>query len=260
MFSSKSRGKWAWALVDLLVVIIGVYIAFLIQSTATEKKDEREQIKVLSGLKYELEVFRILFPGRSDYAINQLEKWKVSEKNERYIDFSNWVFIEPQYPYQVVKYALELENADIIDFELYNAIQKVFDEITSLEHTDRLIMDISMKYRKIHDDMTDSEKLNRGADNYENFQFFNRFFSIRAESLGELANISIQALDIVNERLSSEQRKEIEKSFMMENIDIADSEQEALGIGKLYFPHFEDEELIKIYQEATQKSSDENLD
>ena len=81
MFSSKSsRGKWAWALVDLLVVIIGVYIAFLIQSSTEEKRDKREQIKVLSGLKYELEVFRIQFPGRAKYANNLVNDWKDKEQ------------------------------------------------------------------------------------------------------------------------------------------------------------------------------------
>ena len=260
MFSSKSRGKWAWALVDLFVVIIGVYIAFLIQSTATEQKDEREQIKVLSGLKYELEVFRILFPGRADYAIDKVEQWKKSEQNESYVDFSNWIFIEPQYPYQVVKYALELENADIIDFELYNAIQKVYDEITSLEHADRLIMETSRMYKRLHEDMTGQERLSRSADNYENFQFFIRFFEVRAESLSYLAEASNEALKIINERLSLEERKAIEASFMKDNIEAADSEQEAIGIGQLYFPHFETEEIQKIYQEATQKSQETTSD
>ncbi|MEO9869885.1 hypothetical protein [Ekhidna sp.] len=252
----NAENKLIWVLIDLIIVVMGVYIAFLIQSSANDQKDKREQMKVLSGLKYELEEFRILFPGRSSYANNLVQRWKSSERNEQYIDFSDWIFIEPQYSYQIVKYAVELENADIIDFQLFNVIQNLYNSIKSLEHTDRLVMETSRKYRRLHDDMSGAEKLNRNADNFENFQFFIRFFAIRGDNLARVAQISEEALKTINERLSLEERKTIEASFMNSNIEIVDSEEKAVQMAKLYFKDFTEDEIRELYRKATQVESD----
>lgn len=92
MFSSKSdRGKWIWAFVDLIVVVIGVYVAFLIQSTTAINKDRDEQIKVYSALKMELEVMRVGFPR---FAQSNVE-FLAEKKNEEVFDISGWRFIEP---------------------------------------------------------------------------------------------------------------------------------------------------------------------
>ena len=153
-----------------------------------------------------------------------------------------------KYSYQVIKYAIELENAEIIDFQLYQAIQKLYYAIKSLEHTDRLVMETSRKYRRLHEDMSDAERLNRSADNFENFQFFVRFFEIRSENIARVAEVSEEALLTVNERLSLEEKKEIETSFMQDNLGQVDSEEEAIQMGKIYFKDFSEEELRKIYQ------------
>ena len=81
MFSSKStEAKWAWAFVDLIVVIIGIYIAFLLQSTSAVRKDQREQIKVYSALKMELEIMRVGFPEFAQSNIDFLKEKKGKEK------------------------------------------------------------------------------------------------------------------------------------------------------------------------------------
>ena len=50
-----SDKKLGWVIIDLFVVIIGVYCAFLIQNSATAQQDKKEQTKIYSALKMELE-------------------------------------------------------------------------------------------------------------------------------------------------------------------------------------------------------------
>ena len=56
LFSSDN--KFTRVFVDLIIVIIGVYGAIWIQSYAEDKKTQKEQDRVLTDLKYEMEIFR----------------------------------------------------------------------------------------------------------------------------------------------------------------------------------------------------------
>ncbi|GAB4231803.1 MAG: hypothetical protein Tsb0034_04290 [Ekhidna sp.] len=249
MFSSKSsRGKWAWAFVDLLVVIIGVYIAFLIQSSAAERKDKQEQAKVLTALKYELEAFRIQFPGFAQYMENYYDRIKDDPET----DFSGWRYVEPQYAYQIIEYGLSVDNESIVDFQLYDALQKLHVRIKQLEHIERLITEIAGNYKQPIPELAGNHELNleRKADNSSQFRRFLMFARSRASNLLSSADAAKQALDLINERLGPEKRKEIESEFILSRSSYYETEEKFRGAIKNYFPDFSDEEIDKLYQES----------
>lgn len=253
MFSSKSiRGKWTWALVDLLVVIIGVYIAFLIQSSAVVKKDKKEQEKVCTALKFELEQFRLQMPGMAVYMESRVEELINVRNENRYANFYDWRFIEPQYSYQIIEYAINLQNTDIIDFELYNALQKLFVEIKKLEHAERLITSTSQKYQTLPEGLSKGDPIYQinWAKNYDNFGRFITFLNDRGRILQAIADASKIALPLINGKLDPQKRIEIEKEFVTQKIGFAPSEEAAVKMVKDYFPDFEEDEIRNLYRQA----------
>lgn len=247
MFSTKSnRGKWIWAFVDLLVVIIGVYIAFLIQSSAAERQDTKEKTKVLMALKYELETFRIQFPQFADYMTNYHEEVKDNEMT----NFSGWRYNEPQYAYQIIEYAMNLENEDVIDFQLYDQLQKLYVEIKQLEHVERLITEISGKYKKYIPELSMTHELNleRKADNASQFERFLMFVRSRAFSLNRVAASTKDALLLINEQLGSEKVKEIEREIITNYLRFVSSKEEMIQMGTKYFQSFTEKEILDLYE------------
>lgn len=246
----SQSNKFAWVLVDLLVVIIGVYTAFLIQSYAEEQRVGQEKERIYSALKNEMENFRIFLPGRSSFTANKTEEWLKVYRSGEYSDFSNWIFIEPQYTYQIIEYAMEIEDNEIIDFQLYNTLQKLYVEIKKLEHAERLIMETSLKYRAASLQMGSQEYTTRIQDNMENFKMFIRFSESRAGTLMQVAKWSEEALKIINERIDPIKRKELEKALIESQIKSLGPKERAVGAVMQYFPDFTEEELGKIYDEA----------
>ncbi|MEQ9465959.1 MAG: hypothetical protein RLN88_01035 [Ekhidna sp.] len=255
MFSSKSiRGKWTWAFVDLLVVIIGVYIAFLIQSSAAAEKDKKEQEKVFTALKFELEHFRLQMPGMSGYVNSEVEKYMATIKSGDYSNFTDWRFIQPQYSYQIIEYAISIQNTEIINFELYDALQKLFVEIKKLEHAESLIMETSMRYQTIPEGLPKTDPLYQmtWANNYDNFGRFITFMNDRARVLQAIADASQATLPIINEKLGEEKTREIEKQFILSNASKVKNEDQAVALVKRIFPDFTEEEVRELYRQASQ--------
>ncbi|WP_425392762.1 hypothetical protein [Ekhidna sp.] len=260
MFSSKStRGKWVWAFVDLLVVIIGVYIAFLIQSSAADKKDQKEQEKVFTALKFELEEFRLQMPGMSSYVDGKVEEYLATQRSGNYSNFTDWRFIQPQYSYQIIEYAISIQNSEIVDFELYDALQKLYKEIKKLEHTESLIMEVSMRYQSIPNGLSKSDPLYQltWANNFDNFQRFITFMNDRARILQAVADESRSALPIINEKLGPEKTKEIETQFILSNAKRVENEDQAVAFAKMIFPNFTEEEVRQLYKQATDPNASE---
>lgn len=247
MFSTKSnRGKWTWAIVDLLVVIIGVYIAFLIQSSAADRKDAKEKTKVLMALKFELETFRIQFPGFADYMTNYYEE----VKDDELTDFSGWRYNEPQYAYQIIEYGMNLENEDVINFQLYDKLQKLYVQIKQLEHIERQITEISGKHKKFIPELPMTHELNlvRKADNASHFERFLMFVRSRAFSLNWLASSTNDALTLINDQLGPELTKEIEREIISQNLRYISTEEDVIQMVANLFPSFTEKEILDLYE------------
>lgn len=246
----SDSNKITWVFIDLLVVIIGVYTAFLIQSYAQEQRVEKEKERIYSALKYELENFRIFLPGRSSYTSGRVNEWTESYKEGKYINFSNWIFIEPQYTYQIIEYAMSIEDNEIVDFQLYNRLQKLYVEIKKLEHAEQLIMERSLKYKSINDKLSVNQSEERKLDNMDNFKMFIRFSESRASTLMQVAKWSGEALVILNQRIGPTKRKELERELIKSKVNSLGPKEEAIKAVKQHFPDFSEEELKDLFEEG----------
>lgn len=253
LFSGEN--KLTWVFIDLIIVIIGVYCAFLIQSSAEDRKMEVEKEKIMSALKFELEFFRIEMPGRGGFSEGQAKEWKSILDSGSYQDLTSWRFIEPQYNYQVIEHAINHQNSEIIDFDLYDALQRLFVEIKRIEYAERLMTQVAMEFQTIPSNLPKGSAAygEMWAGNYDSFRRMIQFMFDRSGNQVRLGAESQAALELVNDRLSPERRKEIEREMIVNNLHRVKSEEQAVGLLKQLFPGFEEKEVREIYNTAQEK-------
>lgn len=251
LFSSKN--KLLWVLVDLLIVVIGVYCAFLIQQSAGHKKDSETHDRVLAALKYELEVFRFTISGIARSMSEKHITLGAIQEEGKYIDFSNFRFIEPQYDYQAIEHALSLQNPAIVDFELTEALQILLVQIKRIEHVERLLTETSAHYRSIPvgiDKKSATFQLLR-AENIDNFNRFSLFIGDRAAVAQQVNLVASAALTVINIQLGREKMLELEFDIIKKNIrKVASSEDEAERLGQIFYPHISREKIKELYRKA----------
>jgi len=243
--------KIGWVLIDLLVVIIGVYCAFLIQTSAEKKSNLKEKEKVLTALKVELETFRIQFPQFANYVADFYNEIK----DEEYVDFSDWRFADPQYAYKIIEYAMDVNNNEIVDFQLFEQLQKMYVGIKQLEFTERNITKKADLYKQLIPELSETHPLNleRKADNRTSFKRFKLFLRGRIQGLRRATTTAENALELINESLGPEKCKPIEKDVIIFSMKYTKSEEEAIEMIQSLFPNFSVQELKEFYKIASEK-------
>ncbi|MCE7996514.1 MAG: hypothetical protein HEP71_31370 [Roseivirga sp.] len=251
----KIGDKARWLVLELLVVFVGVYLAFLFQGYSENNKIVKEREKVFASLKSELEFFRVQMPGRSGYTLNRWKEAKAFERKGEYRDFSYWRFLEPQYGYQVVEYAINIENSDIIDFELYDKLQSLYATIRRLEHAERLMMEMAQRYLSIPKSLPESDRgvILRHADNFQNFRRLLEYIEHRAQNQQDVADRSKDCLDIINARMNADTRRKIEVDLIKSQLGLFDNPEDAVERVRAVFPGFTQDEILKLYNEFSSK-------
>lgn len=250
LFSSEN--KFTWVLIDLFIVIVGVYCAFLIQNYAENEKNLKERDRIITAMKYEMEAFRFQMTEISLGMRRDVRIYNSYLNQQTYPNFSDARFIEPQYEYQSIEYALKLQNSAIIDFELYLKLQSIFVEIKKIEHVERLLTETARRYRTIPESITSSSQEFQllKAENLDNFLRYKILTRDRGEVSGRLSLATSDALTIINERLGPKRAKKIEEELILGYAPNFDNEEQAIQIGLQYFPHFTEEEMASLYRQA----------
>lgn len=236
----KVGDKIRWLALELVVVFIGVYLAFLFQSFNEGRKNENEREKVLVSLKKEVEKFRISSPLNANGQRTQLNKWREALKEGEVVEFDNWRFLEPQYNFQVIEYAINLQGTEIVEFELYEAISELYRQIKQLEHAERRMTERSDQYNLIPEGLSEKSENYQvlKAQNMFHFQKFIAAAADRVNNLDEVASIASNIVIMINERLTTAQQNKIAFDIMREFFTPV--EGDTVFLKELFMENFED--------------------
>ncbi len=249
-----SKNGFKFLVFELIIVFLGVYGAFLFQNYSEQRKTDAEREKVLVGLKQDLEYFRVYFPDFGNASITK--EWRATLQQEEYLnDLYEWRFIQPQYDYIALEYALAAD-ADVIDYEINAGIAAIYRELRKLEHVETMLNDLGMKYQSIPDGNRNDPDIQLAIQNnrLNSVRFINRYED-RESIMLRIAAMSAEQLERINEQFSPEKRKEIELELIRENVR-AHSEKEVqfyLGVLKELFPNLSEEELRSALEEGNQE-------
>lgn len=245
-FFSKQGIKFL--LLELVIVFVGVYGAFLFQNYNEQRKTEAEKEKVMIGVKEDLEYFRIYFP---DFAgLSLVEEWREKIASETYPNFSGWRFIQPQYDYIAIEYALASE-AEVINFELNSAIAEIYQELRKLEHVELLLTELSMSYQAVPEGNQDNVTIRLiHQNNFLNFKRFTERYADRASIMQRIAEASAKHLPMINSHFSEAQLKDIELILIKKNVTIQNGQEIEFYVEVLkeFFPNLSEEELRTALQ------------
>ena len=242
----KVPDKIRWLSLELLVVFVGVYLAFVFQSYSERQKISAEKEKVLTSLKRELEEFRTSLPGFASYQENKTKEWDSLLRIGEVREFYNWRYLEPQYNFQVIEYAINLQSSEIISFDLYEALMNLYKEIKQLEHVERLMTEFSGEYNSIPADLNQNSEAIRllKADNIYHFFRFNQFAKDRINGLHSVAKAAEDNLVMIDEQLGPDKVEQIELGYLQEFVDSGVGDDYIINRFLRIFPEYDSGRVI----------------
>lgn len=168
--------------------------------------------------------------------------------------------MSPQYGYQIIEYAINIQNTEIIDFEMYHELEKLYVSIKQLEHMESLITETAGNYQYSITELESNHELNleRKANNRSELYRFKMFLRGRAGNLNRISKQAAEVLVLINSLLGEDRAKEIDLKFIYENMTWIESENEAVQLVLQYFPSLTEEEIRNTYQRANSEKKAPN--
>lgn len=231
--------------VEFLIIFLGVYLAFLFQEYSEDRDRAVERNKILVGLKEDLEYFRILFPTFAASMEETIEEWDPLIESESYREFSSWRFIQPQYDYKAVEYALAAD-AEIVDFETYAPLAQLYLELEKLRQAEELITEIGMRYQPVPAGLERTPEVQLAhAANLKNLERLRDRAQDRSNIMQRIAVLAELNLATVNANFSPEELREIELMLLENTAQATRKEERAflLHLAREHFPELSEEEL-----------------
>ncbi|MCU0393687.1 MAG: hypothetical protein MUE81_21445, partial [Thermoflexibacter sp.] len=192
-------------MIDLLVVFSGVYIAFLLGNYSENQKTNIQRQKIMISLKNELEYMRAFYPGQEKYQTLKVIEWEAKLDSNKVVDFYGWRYVQPQYNYMVVEYAINSREIGVIDFHLHQQLLAVYQELKRVEYAEEKMTELALNYQPIPSMMDSTQQDYQIMFRHNRFLFkkFTIFASDRASILGRIANKAEEALVSIDENFSS---------------------------------------------------------
>ena len=190
-------------LIDLFIVFCGVYMAFYLTDRAEQNRINKQSVRILRSLKIELEQMRIFFPGQAAYMDQQAETWMGYYQEGKVGDYYDWRYLQPQYNYTVLEYAINERETEILDFELYKNLLDLYRNIRQLEQAETYMTEMGLEYNA-NIGPGDPDYLK--SDNLYHFYRFIGFARDRASALDRVAEMAAISVEQINQKFS---RKEL---------------------------------------------------
>ncbi len=180
--------------VDLIIVITGVSAAFVLNNWNEAGKDEAERIKVMTSLRNELTSIQTVFPGMASYQDARISEWDSLLARNELADFQHYRYLQPQYNYSVIEYAIETRNSKVVGFALHEQLLKIYKAIKMLEQTEIFMTDLALAYQPMVDQ---NKQSSTWALNKFRFSRFVVFGKDRAETLREVNRLSAETIRMI---------------------------------------------------------------
>jgi hypothetical protein len=188
-------------LTELLVVFLSISVAFALNNWNESKKENLEKLKVLRSLQNELLFISDLFPEMAEYQKMINKEWDSLMHQGSLSDFYNYWYLQPQYNYSVLEYAIATRNSRIVGFELHEELLKIYNDFIRLEEAETYMTNIALEYQPVPE--KEKEKLIAERNKFL-FQKFMVYGKTRARLLREISELSDEISPIITKQLNNE--------------------------------------------------------
>ena len=225
-------------------------MAFYLNDQAEERRIKKQSVRVLKSLKIELEQMRIFFPGQAEYMRSMVKEWSELYNRNQWSDFYDWRYLQPQYNYTVLEYALNERESDIIDFELHKELMQVYRNIQQLAAAEDAMTAMGYEYQPNLASLEEGHPLYQNRN--ENMFHFYKFImasSDRANSLEEVASYASRALKLINQKFTRQENVDITvelSQYFVDNGEVKFTRETLRPELKTAYPDFTDSEIEYI--------------
>lgn len=246
-------------LIELFVVFCGVYMAFYLNDRAENAKVNKQSVRILKSLRIELEQMRIFFPGQANYMRTRVEEWSELYNNKEWGEFYDWRYLQPQYNYTVLEYALNERESDIIDFEMSKELMQVYRNIQQLIESENAMTAMGYAYHPSLANVKEGDPLYQQRN--ENLFHFYKFINAatdRANSLDEVAVYANNALALIEAKFTRQENLDMIVELSQYFIDNGNSNFSREQMGPLLidaYPQYTKEEIDYVLENLKFKAS-----
>ena len=111
-------------------------------------------------------------------------------------DFYNYRYIQPQYNYEIVSFALETRNTNIVDFKLHEQLMKIYNAIKRLEQAEIYMTEIALQYQPVASNGVNSDVQARNDFLFSRFVVFGKDRANILNIITDLAEETLPLLEV----------------------------------------------------------------
>ncbi len=242
-------------IIELIIVFCGVYMAFYLNDREEEKQINQQSIRILKSLMIELEQMRITFPDQSAFMKEKVNEWVDLYQKKEWGDYYDWRYLQPQYNYTVLEYAINERETEIIDFALYKELMRLYKNIRQLEEAERYMTSMGYEYHpRVQEPSSDPEIQRLREENLFHFYKFINAANDRSNALGRVAGIAENCLDLIRDKFTRQENIEITSELCQMFVDSGDGTYNRKTLEPLLkqaFPDYSDDEVEYILNNLT---------
>ncbi|MBO6574218.1 MAG: hypothetical protein JJ896_02280 [Rhodothermales bacterium] len=132
--------------VELLIVFVGVYLAFaLTEARENRLMEERRQV-VLELLREGLVRFESAFEGYAQFHGTTNPQVLAQLRSGEVPYFGDQLYVAPQYPIETIDYVLTDESFDVLDLEVYVPLSQYANRFRQVMYVEESLTRIAEQY------------------------------------------------------------------------------------------------------------------
>jgi hypothetical protein len=134
-------------LVQLVVVFIGVYAAFALSEYREARQLEDRRERVLALLAEGIEQYGSSFGSFAEFHESHNAEFRAQLDRGELPDYSDWYYIAPQYPIDLINYLVTTQGSDLFDQDLFEPLTRYATMVEMLMYAEERMTRLGDAYR-----------------------------------------------------------------------------------------------------------------
>ena len=135
---------------EMLIVFVGVYLAFLLSGYQETKKVEREGARVVALLQVGLEYYEKLFEGFALRHENVNAAFRSQLENNEIPEYwQGGFYAAPQYPIDVINFVLTKESYKVFALDVYLPLTSFANAMQRVMYVEEKLVSIAEQYEPL---------------------------------------------------------------------------------------------------------------
>lgn len=134
-------------LLELVIVFLGVYLAFLFSSHKEQQRTDAELDRVMALMQVGLDRYEELFEGFALRHETKNAEFLAQLENNEIPVFYETYYAAPQYPVDVINFVLTREGYDVFSLDFYVPLTSFAHAIQRIMYVENKLVELGERYR-----------------------------------------------------------------------------------------------------------------